>query len=187
MTPRRVIQAASFVIFLVLLWYAAFPLVLPVPVDLFLRMDPLILIATIITTRGFIAVLLPGVVVVLLTIICGRFFCSMVCPLGTSIDISDRLIRGSKAAERKRTSHKEKGKLIKYLALCFILAAALLRISLAAYGAPISIITRFYALLVYPIFTIIADAGFTIVRPIAAKAGITSLAYADLVTPVFAL
>ena len=187
MTPRRVIQAASLVIFLVLLWYAAFPLVLPVPVDLFLRMDPLILIATIITTRGFIAVLLPGVVVVVLTIVSGRFFCSMVCPLGTSIDISDRLIRGTKAAERKRTSRKEKGKLIKYLALCFILTAALLRISLAAYGAPIPIITRFYALLVYPIFTLIADAGITIIRPIADKAGITSLAYADLSNPVFAL
>jgi polyferredoxin len=187
MTPRRVIQAASFVIFLVLLWYAAFPLVLPVPVDLFLRMDPLILIATIITTRGFIAVLLPGVVIVLLTIVFGRFFCSMICPLGTSIDISDRLIRGSKAAAGERTSLKPKWKLIKYLALLFILTAALLKVSLAAYGAPIPIITRLTGLLVYPVFTLMADAGFTILRPIADKAGITSLAYADLLNPVFAL
>ena len=84
--------------FLVLLWYAAFPLVLPVPVDLFLRMDPLILFTFIITTRGFIALLLPGVAVVVLTIVFGRFFCSMVCPLGTSIDISDRLDQGFKGS-----------------------------------------------------------------------------------------
>ena len=97
------------------------------------------------------------------------------------------MIRGSKAVERKRTSLKERWKLIKYLALLFILSAALLRVSLAAYGAPIPIITRFYALLVYPVFTLMADAGFTIVRPIADKAGIASLAYADLLNPVFAL
>jgi MauM/NapG family ferredoxin protein len=187
MTLRRVIQTASSVIFLVLLLYAAFPLILPVPVDLFLRMDPLILIATVITTKGFIIVLLPGVVIVALTIVFGRFFCSMVCPLGTSIDISDRLFSGSEAAERKRISPRSKWKLIKYLVLLFILTAALLRISLAAYGAPIPIITRFYALLVYPVFTLMADAGLTVLRPIADKMGITWLAYADLLNPVFAL
>jgi MauM/NapG family ferredoxin protein len=187
MAPRRVIQAASFVIFLVLLWYAAFPLILPVPVDLFLRMDPLISISTIITTRGVVAVLFPGIVIVLLTIVFGRFFCSMVCPLGTFIDISDRFLRRSKAAQRKRASLKAKWKLIKYLVLCFILTAALLKVSLAAYGAPIPIITRLSGLLIYPVFTIVADAGLLIIRPVADKAGITSLAYADLPNPVFAL
>jgi len=111
----------------------------------------------------------------------------MVCPLGTSIDISDRLFRGSKATAGKRTSRKENWKLIKYLALLFILTAALLRVSLAAYGAPIPIATRVYALLVYPVFTLVADAGLGIIRPIADKAGITELAYADLLNPVFAL
>ena len=78
-------------------------------------------------------------------------------------------------------------KLIKYIGLCFILAAALIGVSLTAFGAPIPIVTRFYGLLIYPILTLIADATFTIFRPVADKFGITSLAYAGLPNPGYAL
>src|SRR5271157_3629814 len=120
MILNRVIQTASFIFFLVLLWYAAFPLVLPIPVDLFLRMDPLVVVTTIFMTRGFIATLLPGAVIIGLTTIFGRFFCSMVCPLGTSIDVSDKLFRVSKVSVKAKAADGKKLKPIKYLGLCFI-------------------------------------------------------------------
>ncbi|MGD0821946.1 MAG: 4Fe-4S binding protein [Desulfomonilia bacterium] len=187
MILNRVIQTASLIFFLVLLWYAAFPFLLPIPVDLFLKMDPLMVVTTIFMTRGFIATLLPGAVIIGLTIIFGRFFCSMVCPLGTSIDVSDNLFRVSKVSVKANAAPGKKLKLIKYLGLCFILAAALIGVSLTAFGAPIPIVTRFYGLLIYPILTLIADAGFTIFRPIADKFGITSLAYAGLPNPGYTL
>ena len=186
MTPTRVIQTLSFIFFLALLWYAAFPLVLPIPVDLFLRMDPLVVVGTVFVARVFMATLLPGAVIICLTIIFGRFFCSMVCPLGTSIDVMDKLLKVSKSVESDAAARR-KLKAIKYLGLCFILAGALLGESLTAYVSPIPIATRFYGLVIHPIFTLIADAGFTIFRPMADTFGITSLAYAGLPNPGYAL
>ena len=43
-TFKRTIQAMSFVLFVVLLWLAAFPLTTAVPVDAYLWMDPLIFV-----------------------------------------------------------------------------------------------------------------------------------------------
>ncbi|HVN72024.1 MAG TPA: 4Fe-4S binding protein [Desulfomonilia bacterium] len=187
MTLKRVIQSASFIIFLVLLWFATFPLVLPVPVDVYLMMDPLAGIATIISSREFVWTLMPGMVTIVLTVFFGRFFCSLVCPLGTSIDVSDKLAGGPRVSARKNISPLRHLKIIKYLVLCFILGAALLKVSLAVYGAPIPIITRFAGLFIYPVYTLAADAGLAVIRPLADRIGLTSLAYANLPNPSFAL
>ncbi len=187
MNIRRVIQAASFFFFMILLFYAAFPLVFPVPVDLFVRMDPLVVVAAMIGSLDFIRTLLPGIILMVLTMAAGRFFCSILCPLGTTIDVTDRVIRGPAGAGAKRTPPQKKYKLLKYLVLIFILTSALLKVSLAAYGAPIPIITRFFALVVHPVLTLVADAGLTVLRPLAGRIDIASLAYADFINPVFGL
>jgi len=94
MRLTRGIQAISFTAFMLFLWYAAFPLVPSMPVDLFLRMDPLALVLAGTAGRAFLVKMIPAVLVLILSIFLGRFFCSMGCPLGTSIDVSDRLLQG---------------------------------------------------------------------------------------------
>ena len=187
MSFRRVIQALSFIFFITLLLYAAFPLKLPVPVDLFLRMDPLVSLSAMIASRDFISTLLPGIVLLILTIFAGRFFCSMVCPLGTCIDMTDNAIRGCGSRGAKNAHMPSGYRILKYMVLAFVLAGALVKVSMAAYAAPIPIVTRFFAMLIYPVLTLLVDAGLSVFRPIAQVAGITSLAYADLVNPVFGL
>jgi len=184
MGPRRIFQSTSLVVFLVLLWFAAFPLVLPVPVDLFLRMDPLVLVTTLTATRRIVPALLLAAAIVGLTVVFGRFFCSMVCPLGTTVDITDRLISRSPGAEDSRSPSL---RLVKYLVLCFVIAAALLGVSLAFLASPIPLATRLYGLLVYPVLSLAANAGLTLIRPLAEPLGIDALAYAGLESPRFAL
>src|SRR5512137_1548288 len=140
MVLRRFVQGLSLCVFLVLLWYAVFPLVLPVPVDLFLRMDPIVLITTIITTWSFVPSLLLAIVIVGLTIIFGRFFCSMVCPMGITIDVIDNLIPPSSGVKRRLSLPRASLKIIKYIGLCFVMAAALLGVSFAYLVAPIPLI-----------------------------------------------
>jgi ferredoxin len=186
MVLRRFVQGLSLCVFLVLLWYAVFPLVLPVPVDLFLRMDPLVLFTTIITTWSFVPSLLLATVIVGLTIIFGRFFCSMVCPMGITIDVIDNLIPPSSRVKRRHSLPRASLKIIKYIGLCFVLAAALLGMSFAYLVAPIPLITRLYGLLIYPVFTLAADAILNLIRPLTERIGADMLVYASLENPRFA-
>jgi MauM/NapG family ferredoxin protein len=178
MRLRRTVQAISFSAFLLLLWYAAFPLALPVPVDLFLRMDPLILMLTGAGLRGFLLKMFPAVIILGMSVFLGRFFCSMICPLGTSIDITDRLMRGGTVQAEAVSGGGLKQ--VKYLVLCFVLVSALAGLSLAAYGSPLALATRFYGMLVYPLVSLAADAGLAVLRPLADRAGIAVIAYADI-------
>ena len=52
------------------------------PVNWIIQLDPLVGLATLLSTRTLYAGLLWGLVTVVLTIIFGRFFCGWVCPFG---------------------------------------------------------------------------------------------------------
>jgi polyferredoxin/ferredoxin len=53
------------------------------PVNWIIQLDPLVGLATLLSTRSLYAGLLWGLATVVLTIIFGRFFCGWVCPFGT--------------------------------------------------------------------------------------------------------
>ena len=53
------------------------------PINWILELDPLTALATLLTTGGLYANLLWAVVVIVRTLVLGRFFCGFVCPLGT--------------------------------------------------------------------------------------------------------
>jgi len=187
MRLTRGIQAISFTAFMLFLWYAAFPLVPSMPVDLFLRMDPLALVLAGTAGRAFLVKMIPAVLVLILSIFLGRFFCSMVCPLGTSIDVSDRLLQGKDPRRSPGKSMPREMRLVKYCVLAFMFSGAVFGFSLAAYGSPVAIATRFYGLLVYPVVSLAADAGLSVLRPLADRTGFTALAYAHVPPRGFAL
>ncbi|MGB9598013.1 MAG: 4Fe-4S binding protein, partial [Candidatus Poribacteria bacterium] len=62
-----------------------------IPVDLILRLDPLSAIATMLSSRSLIAKFSYSIVIAIVALFFGRFFCGWVCPLGTTIDISDKI------------------------------------------------------------------------------------------------
>ncbi len=61
----------------------------------FLRINPFSVLITSLASRSiFLPYLVVGGVFFILTALFGRFFCGMICPLGSLIDISDKLFRG---------------------------------------------------------------------------------------------
>jgi MauM/NapG family ferredoxin protein len=184
MRLQRIVQGTSLASFLALLWCGATRPVQVIPVDIFLRMDPLLAGIVVIAGRGLVLTLLPAVLVLALTPVLGRFFCSMVCPLGATIDMTDTLLSRHNEG---RTPGKGGLKLAKYGVLCFMAASSLFGVSWAAFGSPLAIATRFYGLLVHPALMLAADVGLAAARPLLHGAGIDAFAYTELPRPVFGL
>jgi len=181
---QRIVQIASLCLFLVLLFLAAFPLVSPIAVDLFLRLDPLVFLATWLCARSIIPDLMVAALLLVFTLILGRFFCAWLCPMGITIDVADRLI-GKKVNPEKQFSRALSN--FKYLFLAFILGAAAGGISLVFLGSPLSLITRFYGLLVFPVLSLLASLGLNVTRPLAEAFDVPALAYAEINIPRYAL
>lgn len=97
---RRLAQLFSLGLFIVLLGLAASS---PQPeqgLALYLGLDPLNALLVPLLDKSW--VLLPGLLVALLTVIGGRWFCAWLCPLGGTLDLTDRLINPQKAASAGR-------------------------------------------------------------------------------------
>ncbi len=184
MTTKRMVQGLSLALFLVLLWFASFPLTGWLPVNAFGRLDPLALLGSGLAARAFLDRLWVAVLLLALTFVMGRFFCSHVCPMGTTIDVADRLIRRGKS----RGADEPPGSLkrLKYYVLAFTLGAAALGVSLVFLASPISLITRFYGLVVYPFLMLAGDGLLALLRPIGEELDIRFLLFAELPTPRFA-
>ena len=188
MTFQRILQTVTFLCFIVLLYLAAFPLISPVPVDLFLRMDPLVLTGTLVSARTFIPVLLPAVLILGVTFFLGRFFCSHICPMGTTIDISEKVFRpGKKGGPDTYRPLPPSFRIVKYLALLFLLGAALLGVSYVFLASPLSLITRLYGLIVFPVAALLMDMGLFVLRGAAEFFGLSIFAYTSIHVPRYAL
>jgi MauM/NapG family ferredoxin protein len=159
---RRIVQVGVFVFFLILLIQTVSPVEFPVRPDIFMRLDPLAAVSTALSSRSakvIIADFRAAALVTLLTILLGRFFCNWVCPLGTTLDIWERLIRGKrKRVESPRVEHSKGFRNLKYYMLAAFLFAALFSTQIAWLLDPIPVVTRSYALAVYPYLTYIAKA-----------------------------
>ena len=93
-TLRRVAQLVFLAAFLLLFAVTGYPVSSPIPVDLFLRTDPLIALSAMLSLRRLLLPLLwYALPVTLLSLLLGRVFCGWVCPMGTAIDLSERLFR----------------------------------------------------------------------------------------------
>ncbi|UCG44380.1 MAG: 4Fe-4S binding protein [candidate division WOR-3 bacterium] len=109
---------------------------------LFFRIDPLILLVTGIAQRVLLVGLLPGLAVVVGTLVFGRYFCGWVCPLGTMVDVADSVI-----PHRRQAISIPNGK---YVVLLFLVSSAILRASFLHFFDPLVIMERTLALVAYP-------------------------------------
>jgi len=160
-TVRRISQVFFFVIFI---WFCIVTTIgqrwwqlRGWPVNLFLQLDPLVAIGTILTTHTLYAPLLWALATVILTIIFGRFFCSWLCPFGCLHHFVGYLANRKKPAAQKIQLNKyRKAQCIKYFVLIFFLFAAALptvRSATLQTGLfdPISLLTRSVNLALLPI------------------------------------
>lgn len=159
-TVRRISQIFFFTLFI---WFCIvstvgdeFWQIRAWPVSWFLQLDPLVAIGTILTTHTLYKPLLWALVVVILTIVFGRFFCSWVCPFGSIHHFVGFLgNRRKKAAEKIRLNKYRKAQCVKYFILTvFLFMAAFPSIAASLQTGlldPISLVSRSFNLLVLPI------------------------------------
>ncbi len=126
------------------------------PVNWFLQLDPLVAIGTILTTHTLYRALSWALVVVSLTIVFGRFFCSWVCPFGSLHHFVGFLShRKKKIAEKIQLNKYRKAQCIKYVVLIVFLSMAAFPSIAATLQTglldPIPLITRSFNLVLLPI------------------------------------
>ena len=124
---RRIFQALFFLLFLYLLALTFYPVESRLPVDLFLRADPLLALSTALSLRRATAsLILYALPVVLLALLFGRIFCGWICPLGATLDISEKLFHWRrKRQERSAPNRFPALRRLKYYLLVGLLVTAL--------------------------------------------------------------
>ncbi|MFP4650530.1 MAG: 4Fe-4S binding protein [Desulfobacterales bacterium] len=176
---RRTAQAACLVIFLLTLAVSG----RIAASDLFLRMDPALVGAAALAGRSLMWTFLPALVVVISALVFGRIFCGYICPMGTTIDAADACF-----TRRRKTSGTKEGisPRLKYYILAFAAGSALAGVTFAFWVAPLSLITRFYGLVIYPVVLLVSNTAVSTVYPIASFMDFRALMFAEIPTPRYA-
>lgn len=119
----------------------------PVSANLFQRLSPLSALTSSAAARALVSGMVPALALLALALVAGRAFCGWVCPLGTTIDLSDRVL----APLRGRPRPAGLGpRTLKVGLLAALLALALLGANLAGLFDPLSLVTLGYTTVAQP-------------------------------------
>jgi polyferredoxin len=127
------------------------------PVNLFLQLDPLVAVGTLLGAHTIYRGLLWALLTVVLTIILGRFFCGWLCPFGAMHQFIGWLGNSRRTLKEKIASNRyRKAAVIKYMLLIAFLVAAAIPVSektllLTGILDPIPFIHRCFNLILLPI------------------------------------
>ncbi len=144
---RRGVQIVAFLVFLALLLQLAPLLERGIPAQGFPQLSPLAGLTASLAARKFLAAFIPALVVLALTVLLGRFFCSWICPLGATLDVTDRLLARVRQGRKWRPPE---GRRVKYYLLAALALAAAFAAPVAGWLDPLSIAAQGYTLVVVP-------------------------------------
>ena len=122
-------------------------------VNAFFRANPLTFASTTLAVKGWVPLLFPGLLVLVLSAFLGRFFCGWLCPLGTVLD----LVTG-RIAKTAPVKWLKGG--FKYWLLLPLLVAALFNLNLAGLLDPIAILVRALTFFLHPLIGETARSGW---------------------------
>lgn len=118
----------------------------------FLRLNPFSTLITSIASRSIVVpYLIIGIIVLLITVLLGRVFCSFACPLGSIIDLSDRILRG-KEKIKQPLRPPLKLQALKYVLLVGFIILAISGLNFSLFMDPLSIMPRVFGIIVRPFF-----------------------------------
>jgi MauM/NapG family ferredoxin protein len=146
---RRLSQGLFLLVFIYILWSTTYPLTGLLPPDTFFKIDPLIMLATSISARLILTGLLFSLIMLVMTIIVGRFFCGWVCPLGAMLDLGG--IFNKRYHENDMINARLRK--VKYAILGIIAVIALFGTQVAWVLDPIVLVARFVSLNLIPAVT----------------------------------
>jgi polyferredoxin len=148
---RQTVQLLALAVFIGLVWTTTWPLSSPLPVSLFLRLDPLAALAVAFSPArswDLLRLFWPSLVLLGATVALGRFFCGWLCPLGTCLDVSDRVL--SRWRKRRRPAPDKQLGWLKYALLAATLGASLFGVPLLLLLDPLCLATRTVGTFVHP-------------------------------------
>lgn len=158
---RQIFQIVSLLFFIFLFFEASYPFKHNLPVDLYLKIDPLIIILTDIAGRVFTLSLIYAGIFLILTLILGRVFCGWLCPMGTVLDIATffrkkkdktyKIVEIDKTKKLLRLSIDLKK--VKYFILFIMIVSAIFATQVLWILDPIVLLTRTITTAIYPVFT----------------------------------
>ncbi len=144
---RLVVQGILFAVFLFLLIFSDPIAETDRSVNFFLRSSPLSAIGAMVAARELILQYWPAIAVLIASLFLGRFYCGWICPLGTTLDITDKLF----TAQRDKISSKiYDGKRIKYYLLASLLLCLFISYQMVGWFDPLSIATNAYTIVIHP-------------------------------------
>ena len=147
---RIISQSFFFGLFLFFAFVTQFSYLKGYPVSLFMEADPLIGVATTITTHALYRGLVWSLALIIPTLLLGRFFCNWICPFGTLHHVTGWVFNTRDPKERIETSRYRRAYALKYYILFGMLAAAVLGTLQTGLLDPISLLTRSFAVSVLP-------------------------------------
>lgn len=126
---------------------------LPYPVSIFLEIDPLISIGTLISSHTVYQNLIFSVITIVLTLFLGRFFCGWICPLGSFNHFISSFKTGRlKGKGRLETNSYKPWQKAKFYVLIFFLISAIFSTIQIGLLDPICLLTRTFGTVVMPGF-----------------------------------
>lgn len=107
------------------------------PVNWIIELDPLVGLATLLSTRTLYAGLLWGVATIVLTIILGRFFCGWICPFGAIHQFVGFVANRKKSVAAKiKLNRYRPAQSIKFWILTFLLTISALELAVDFFRLP---------------------------------------------------
>jgi MauM/NapG family ferredoxin protein len=140
---RQISQVFFFGLFVFLVFVTEFSRLRGYPVSLFLEVDPLVAVATAISTHEVYKGMLWSLVLLVPTLLLGRFFCGWICPYGALHHFVGWLFG-------PRTNHYRALYSVKYIILIVCLVAAAFGTLQIGILDPICLLHRSFAVSVFP-------------------------------------
>lgn len=143
-------QTLFFLLFFVIILYTVYPGKdeISFPLDIFFRIDPLVLLSTILSTHTLKSTLLISLFVVFLTLLFGRFFCGWLCPMGSLTHFISFTFKKSKIYKSKAGNDNKVW--WKYYIFISFLVLALFSLNLFGLIDPFSLLFRSFTTSILP-------------------------------------
>lgn len=149
---RILSQFFFFAVFFMSVWLTWTDRLLGYPVSRILEMDPLVMIANILSTGHVYRYLGWGMIVLVLTLLFGRVFCNWICPYGTLHQFVGWLFNIGSGKDRIGSNQYRNFYFIKYVILTvFLIAAAMGTLQIGLLD-PICLMYRTFATVFAPMF-----------------------------------
>jgi polyferredoxin len=147
---RRIYSVFFFLLFLFLLGITDFRNMKGYEVSFFLEMDPLVSLTSFLTSWTVYKGLTLSLIIIVATLLFGRFFCSWICPMGILNQWVSNLFNKRRPVDDYRMNAYYRIYQLKYYILTLLIVLALFGSLQIGLFDPIVLITRSFVISIYP-------------------------------------